>query len=395
MLDSLASAAMAMGHTKEQISEKILNHALEIIYLLTGEKYVIVKKKFPHCCIHPKSGGVPVRCEDIAVYFSMEEWNYVKGHKEDYEDVIMDTDVPSNTMEATEDTDLSLPSLHAEEGQCAQLFQSAQTNVKATSTADVSTNTSPEVPPDAPADNPDGETQEEEGDKDKEKTEDKSKGPSEDRGDMEDSDGDNSPASKKESSTSSPVTLRGTERKSSGTVPQYNGDPTKKDVVRPFAGPLYGEAVRFEMTEEIQEDGTVRPLSTEATLLDKLHPEIYRYDQNIWSISQRFICGTNNKPYNQPPIIEDDDEGDPDPSLLQLPNLPQKKMYRCVACEQLFKYKSSVTRHYTVAHGVKPYQCNECGKRFSTKFNSVVHKCHTRKNKSASSSSNSSSEPNS
>lgn len=161
-------------------------------------------------------------------------------------------------------------------------------------------------------------------------------------------------------------------------------EPMKMDVARerPFAGPLYREAMRFEMTEEIQEDGTVRPLSTEATLLDKLHPEIYRYDQNIWSISQRFICGTNNRPYNQPSIITDDDDSDLGQSPIQVPNLAEEKPYRCVACDQLFKYKSSVTRHYAVVHGVKPHQCNECGKRFSTKFNSVVHKCHPRKNKS-------------
>ncbi|XP_068106535.1 oocyte zinc finger protein XlCOF7.1-like [Hyperolius riggenbachi] len=362
MLDTLASSAMTMGHTKEEISEKILNHALEIIYLLTGEKYVIVKKKYPHCCIHPKSGGVPVKCEDVAVFFSMEEWDYIKGHKEDYEDVIMDTDAPSNTVETAENTHLELPDLRAGEVKCASPAPAAascadavvSTAATATEKADASTNTSPDHVSDASA------------------------GAS--AAEKRDSDTDDS---KKDKSESEEKAKEDSEESDEDTSTEI--EPMKMDVVRerPFAGPLYREAMRFEMTEEIQEDGTVRPLSTEATLLDKLHPEIYRYDQNIWSISQRFICGTNNRPYNQPPIIADDDDRDSEQTPIQVPNLAEDKPYRCVACDQLFKYKSSVTRHYAVVHGVKPHQCNECGKRFSTKFNSVVHKCHPRKNKSS------------
>ncbi|XP_073454923.1 uncharacterized protein [Aquarana catesbeiana] len=346
MLDTLASSAMTMGHTKEQISEKILNHALEIIYLLTGEKYVIVKKKFPHCCIHPKSGGVPVKCDDVAVYFSMEEWDYVKGHKEDYQDVIMDTDAPSNTVEITENTDLELPDLHAGE------LQRESYDVPDDNTADATNDATTEVSAGASS------APKQDEDNEKSKKDKKEKDESEDKGKSDSEDSEEDTASVAES--------------------------MKMDVARErsFGGPFYREAMRFEMTEEIQEDGTVRPLSTEATLLDKLHPEIYRYDQNIWSISQRFICGTNNRPYNQPSIITDDDDSDLGQSAIQVPNLAEEKPYRCVACDQLFKYKSSVTRHYAVVHGVKPHQCNECGKRFSTKFNSVVHKCHPRKNKS-------------
>ncbi|XP_056406900.1 tigger transposable element-derived protein 1-like [Hyla sarda] len=118
-----------MDKDRNETTKRILHFTLEILHLLTGEDYTIVKKTWGECVdpsshLH-ESGGqsrargpimeppplsliqeekilelthritelltreVPIRCQDVAVYFSMEEWEYVEGHKDLYQDIVM------------------------------------------------------------------------------------------------------------------------------------------------------------------------------------------------------------------------------------------------------------------------------------------------------------------
>ncbi|KAM4029707.1 gastrula zinc finger protein XlCGF66.1-like [Anomaloglossus baeobatrachus] len=119
-----------MDMDRDKMAERILHLTLEILFRLTGEDYTVVKKTSsercqatvsegwgrplspitgppPHPPIHEDindqkileltykmiellTGEVPIRCQDVTVYFSMEEWKYLEGHKDLYKDVMME-----------------------------------------------------------------------------------------------------------------------------------------------------------------------------------------------------------------------------------------------------------------------------------------------------------------
>ncbi|KAM4033794.1 gastrula zinc finger protein XlCGF66.1-like isoform 2-T2 [Anomaloglossus baeobatrachus] len=119
-----------MEKGKSLMAERILSLTLEIIYLLTGEDSTVVitssgepvtpnngpivsggssrtigdtKEPSTHPLLNDRkkileltnkitellTGEAPIRYQDVAVYFSMEEWEYVEGHKDLYKDVMI------------------------------------------------------------------------------------------------------------------------------------------------------------------------------------------------------------------------------------------------------------------------------------------------------------------
>ncbi|XP_066444395.1 oocyte zinc finger protein XlCOF7.1-like isoform X2 [Eleutherodactylus coqui] len=112
---------LRMMMDSSEMTQRILNVTLEIIYLLTGEDYGPVKTSVryaglrktqsptaalpahsekPHkkkivdlanTIIELLTGEVAVRCQDVAVYLSVEEWEYLEGHKDLYNEVTIET----------------------------------------------------------------------------------------------------------------------------------------------------------------------------------------------------------------------------------------------------------------------------------------------------------------
>ncbi|KAM3938554.1 uncharacterized protein RB166_014397 [Leptodactylus fuscus] len=50
-----------------------------------------------------------------------------------------------------------------------------------------------------------------------------------------------------------------------------------------------------------------------------------------------------------------------------------EKPYSCAECGRCFSWKSNLIEHHKVHTGEKPYSCSECGKSFSTKSNLIEH----------------------
>ncbi|KAM4662344.1 uncharacterized protein O3C94_010869 [Discoglossus pictus] len=76
LLQHLTNSLMTELKKNNKKSQMILNHSLEIIYLLTGEEYTIVKKYLPNSSIHQAAG----EGEDVAVSLSMEMLEHTDGH---------------------------------------------------------------------------------------------------------------------------------------------------------------------------------------------------------------------------------------------------------------------------------------------------------------------------
>ncbi|XP_069605889.1 oocyte zinc finger protein XlCOF22-like [Ranitomeya imitator] len=123
-----------MDMDRDKMAERILHLTLEILFRLTGEDYTVVKKTSSERCQDPVSEGwgrplspiprppcnplvyedindqkileltykmielltgeIPVRYQDVSIYFSMEEWEYLEGHKDLYKDVMMQVPQP-------------------------------------------------------------------------------------------------------------------------------------------------------------------------------------------------------------------------------------------------------------------------------------------------------------
>ncbi|XP_069606211.1 gastrula zinc finger protein XlCGF66.1-like [Ranitomeya imitator] len=119
-----------MDRDRDKMVERILHLTVEILFQLTGEDYTVVKKTSSDRCQDPVSEGwgrslsliagplshplihedinvqkileltykmielltgeVPIRCQDVSIYFSIEEWEYLEGHKDLYKDIVMD-----------------------------------------------------------------------------------------------------------------------------------------------------------------------------------------------------------------------------------------------------------------------------------------------------------------
>ncbi|KAM3914007.1 uncharacterized protein RB166_019180 [Leptodactylus fuscus] len=407
-----------MDKDRRQMAERILKMTLEIIYLLTGEDYIVVKKiseedegwsrnqdpitvSPPHSLIHERNcyqeildltnkmaelltGEVPIRCQDVTVYFSMVEWEYLQGHKDQYEDITDNhqTVLYSDESIKEEPSERSppyakwyfIPEEDHNVPQDEQVIKKKGIKVKPEDVtaeetcADVSQmcKEEEESPTDTSID-----------DRTKDDVRNLLLSPNsgiKSRNTLEDSHGEHLSRS---SPTTTPSGLHGRDLCTDPTNPEDSSSGQSQIVEKEIGN----------------KDGNVYPCSECGKNFSRksilfLHKRIHR-DERPYSCSE---CGKNFRWKSDLTVHERIHSGEkpyvcPECGkqltrksylIEHLRTHSKEKPYSCSECGKCLKSKSLLNKHQRTHTGEKPYVCKECGKRFSQKSDVVIHwRTHT------------------
>ncbi|XP_073435728.1 uncharacterized protein [Dendrobates tinctorius] len=354
-----------MDMDRDKMAERILHLTLEILFRLTGEDYTVVKKTSsdrcqdpvsegwgrplspitespPHPLIHEDindlkileliykmiellTGEVPIRCQDVAVYFSMEEWEYLEGHRDLYKNVIMEVPQPLTSPDLSSKRttpercprpllpqdcskeDLSAPQDH--QGEDLTHINTTETYVRDDEQC------KEEIPT---YDHPDDCTKRSEG-----------------------------------QLTSSIF------KSDDFEIPL---DTIEVNAVTPdISSSLHSKDLSSDPLKQVPSSDSL------ATTKQNQSHQISIKNGNIPKSKKLFSCSESGNSF---PIKK---------SLLKHPKIHTvEKIFSCSKCVKCFKLKSHLVRHKRTHTGEKPFSCSECGKCFNFKGNLVKHqRTHT------------------
>ncbi|XP_066437152.1 oocyte zinc finger protein XlCOF8.4-like isoform X2 [Eleutherodactylus coqui] len=286
--------------------QKILELTSKIIQMLTGE--------------------VPVRCQDVTVHLSMEEWEYLEGHKDQYNDVMMEDYQPLTPQDRSTNSPSSKSCLHP--------LHSAEVPGQ-----------NPNIPRDQQIEDliivKVEETEEDE----------------EYYSEL--------PCKEQETpttiSTDVPLTLDCSPLASSSDC-AANLDMTQS---------IYGQhfiTINIPSIIHNRDMASVPPTLIQPSQILQLLPRPEGEKQKNSSKNEgRFPCAECGKSFAMRSNF-----------LEHLKVHTMEKPLACTVCGKCFKRKSDLIRHQKTHTGEKPFLCSECGKRFAVKSNLFAHhRIHT------------------
>ncbi|XP_073516618.1 uncharacterized protein [Phyllobates terribilis] len=359
---------LKMDKDRDKMAEKILHLTLEILFRLTGEDYTVVKKTSSERCQDPVSEGwerpqspitgppslplmhedindqkilelaykmielltgeVPIRCQDVAVYFSMEEWEYLEGHKDLYKDIM--TEVPQPLTSPVLSSKRTLP------GRCPH----------------------PLLPQDCKQEDPnDPQDQQDEDLTHINTTETYVRGDERCKEEI--------PTGNHQTDD---CTKRSEEQLTSCSIFKWDDLDITQDTTEVNA--ITPDLPSSLHSKDLSSDPLKQVLSSDSlpTTKEIQSHKISIKKQTAPKAKKSFLYSEYGNSYPLFPLN----------FLKNQKNHTVKNRFSCSSCEKCFNQKSDLVRHQRTHSGGKPFSCSECGKYFIQKWNLVIHqRTHT------------------
>ncbi|XP_073538147.1 uncharacterized protein [Phyllobates terribilis] len=372
-----------MDRDKDKMVERILHLTLEILFRLTGEDYTVVKNTYrehcqdpvsegwgrplsplkgppPHPLIHEDindqkileltykmiellTGEVPIRCQDVTVYFSMDEWEYLEEHKDLHMDVMMEVPQPltspnlSSKWTTPERCPRPLLPIDCKQGEDLTHINTTDTYVRGDEQCEEESAT---------------ENHSDNGDRRSEGQLTPSDFKSNDLDITQDTIEVNAitpnilPSLHSKYLSSDPMK----QVLSSDSLQTTKKNKSHKRIIKKRT------AVKVKKTFSRSEYGNSFPLETSFVKLQNIHTE-----------ENRLSCSKCGRYFNRKSV------------LVRHERIHTgEKPYSCSECGKCFAEKSNLIAHQRTHTGEKPYSCSECGKYFNRKSHLVSHqRIHT------------------